>query len=44
MSTTSIEDLPTVTTLDGTELIAVTEGGTTHQMTVEDFVTTMGVS
>ena len=44
MSTTSIEDLPTVTTLDGTELVAVTENGTTYQMTIEEFITSMGVS
>ena len=42
MSSTSIGDLPTVTTLDGTELIAVTEDGTTYQMTLENFVVSMG--
>lgn len=42
MSDTTIEDLPTVTTLDGTELIMVTEGSTTYKMTLENFIISMG--
>jgi hypothetical protein len=42
MSDTSIEDLPTVTSLDGTELIMVTQGDTTYKMTLSNFITSMG--
>jgi hypothetical protein len=45
MSDTSIEDLPTLpaeTPLDGNELITVTEAGTTYQMALSDFITSMG--
>lgn len=38
MSPTSIEDLPTLTTLDGTEFVAVTEGGTTYKVTLGNFI------
>ena len=46
MSETSIEDLPTLPTdtlIDGSELVAVTEAGTTYQMSLNDLITSMGI-
>lgn len=44
MSDTSILDLPTLqASLDGSELITVTEAGTTYQMTLDNYIESMGV-